>query len=91
MNSFCQISIWSVPADLIPMAISNGPTMIVLIIAFRLVYYKMKMGFKDVRTEMEKGFLMVNNHLENHDREIKGIKRDLKKINKRLNKLEYKK
>ena len=45
-------------------------------------------GYKNITAKMEKGFLSVDHRLQDHDKEIKGIKHDIKGIKKRLSKVE---
>jgi hypothetical protein len=40
--------------------------------------FKTNEGLNLIRSEMREGFLKVNHHLENHNREIRRIKRKMK-------------
>jgi hypothetical protein len=65
----------------------NWPVLAALIgLAYAIIRlsFKTNEGFKKVenefnliRSEMREGFLKVNHHLDNHDREIRRIKRKL--------------
>jgi hypothetical protein len=68
--------------------LKNSPVLIALFVLFYLIKlqgFKMEQGFKNVehefklvRNEMREGFLKFNTHLQQHDREIKRIKKKLR-------------
>ena len=73
--------------------LNNTPVLLALFILFYMIKkleFKMDNEFKLVRSEMKAGFLEVNNHLKRHDREIKGIKKRLGRVEKRLTHVENK-
>lgn len=78
MNPFLQI------------LLNNSPVLIALCYLFYLIKmqgFKMAQGFANVdnefkllRAEIKLGFLKLNNHLRQHDREIKRMKRTIEKL-----------
>jgi hypothetical protein len=79
MSAFFQVGLWSFLTNLFSLAPGQGVLIMIISIAFGLLHYKMSMGFKDIRAEMREGFLKVNHHLENRDREIRRIKKKLRR------------
>ena len=70
-----QASIWTFLGEFLKITSENTPT-IVSLVTFGVLYQKMTVGFKN-----------VTHHLENHDRDIKQIKRKLKLQKEKLEEL----